>query len=206
MVKLTVTVAAVVVVCQVLVDVGSSQPDVSFSQREPFLRHEGSAESDIGFRPAGNNTDVPPFPRGFSGSFGTFRGGPHHPPPSNEGSLDVPLDVGHHESARWLGQETDDKHEPSSGRGDVPHHHNNGGQRHPHGGSWHGNGSVDGRISPPPNAGSNDQHPAAGDEREVNDPRTSAKGGKPDDYRPLAGSGSHFKTHDVGAGNDTEAK
>ncbi|KAG6953044.1 hypothetical protein JG687_00012631 [Phytophthora cactorum] len=55
MVKVTVTIAAVMAVCAVLADVGSSRPVVSFPQHGPFLRQEGSAERELGFRPAGNN-------------------------------------------------------------------------------------------------------------------------------------------------------
>ncbi|KAG6969637.1 hypothetical protein JG688_00005219 [Phytophthora aleatoria] len=56
MVKVTVTIAAVMAVCAVLADVGSSQLVMSFPQHRPFLRQEGSAEREFGFRPAGTTS------------------------------------------------------------------------------------------------------------------------------------------------------
>ncbi|KAE9266106.1 hypothetical protein PF001_g30615 [Phytophthora fragariae] len=96
MVKLALTVAAVITAAALLVDVGASQPDSP--HHKLFLRQARPTGSSVGVDPADSGTERPPpcdssssVDRDYAGSFRAV----HHPPPPDVGSLGGALDAGH---------------------------------------------------------------------------------------------------------------
>ncbi|EGZ05620.1 hypothetical protein PHYSODRAFT_342409 [Phytophthora sojae] len=118
MVKLTLTVAAVMTAAAVLADIGVTQPDSPHHRQ--FLRHAGPNGSGVGFGSAGSS------PRDPSSSddrddAGSFRAGNRSPPSDagvGVGSLSVGghAFVGHAADHLWLGSGSlDDRFAPPSG-------------------------------------------------------------------------------------------
>ncbi|KAE9173928.1 hypothetical protein PF004_g26813 [Phytophthora fragariae] len=100
MVKLALTVAAVITAAALLVDVGASQPDSP--HHKLFLRQARPTGSSVGVDPADSGTERPPpcdssssVDRDYAGSFRAV----HHPPPPDVGSLGGALDAGHEDGS-----------------------------------------------------------------------------------------------------------